>query len=277
MQRLSILHTNDIHGNVSSIARVAMLRRQLEQQHPTVPVVYVDAGDCLDKHAVLSKLSHGVAMYELLGLAGCQVSVLGNKCLKRWGMDIVAVYASHVPVLVANILQSTGAPLPGTFATIVLDVGSVRLGFLGVSAYDAKYIAHHQLQTKPLLSTTQHHIRELYEVHGVATVILLSHLGLYDDYSLARALRGQVELIIGAHSHTLLPHGVDVNGVSIAQAGSHGRFVGQIDVVVDDHLIVERMYVHPLHEDIPPDTRVSQRIDELQVLLKHHHAYKIDQ
>lgn len=268
MRKLSILHTNDIHGNVRSIARVATLKQQLQQQQPEIPVLYVDAGDCLDKRAPLSKATHGVAMYELLAMAGCEVSVLGNKCMKRWGMEIVAAYAAQVPVLVANLQMSDGSPIPGTTASIVLNIGGIRLGFLGVTAYDPGYVAYHQLQIQPLLSTIHGHLRILRETHRAEAVILLSHLGVYDDYRLARAFRGQIELIIGAHSHSLLPNGTDVGGVSIAQAGSYGRFVGQIDIAVEEHLIVKRMVVHPLRDNIKEDATITARISELETTLK---------
>jgi 2',3'-cyclic-nucleotide 2'-phosphodiesterase (5'-nucleotidase family) len=268
MQKLSILHTNDIHGNARALARVATLRQQLQHQRPQVPVVYVDAGDSLDKHAPLSKATRGRAMYELLKMARCQVSVLGNKCIKRWGMDIVAEYAAHVPIVVGNLAMPDGGAIPGTVTTYVLPVNNAQIGFLGVTAYDVSYIKYHNLQTLPLLSSMRQQCRELRETHRVDTVIVLSHLGLYDDIQLARALHGDVELIIGGHSHSLLPHGIEINGVSIAQAGSHGQFLGRIDLIIDDHLIVERMTVHPLHDSIVKDIEIATRIDELETALQ---------
>lgn len=44
MSRLVLLHTNDLHGNVEAIARVATLVERIRAESDC-PVVYVDAGD----------------------------------------------------------------------------------------------------------------------------------------------------------------------------------------------------------------------------------------
>lgn len=43
--QLIILHSNDIHGRVEGIARIASLVERTRTENPGVPVVYLDAGD----------------------------------------------------------------------------------------------------------------------------------------------------------------------------------------------------------------------------------------
>ena len=62
---------------------------------------------------------------------------------------------------------------------------------------------------------------------GADVVILLSHLGVERDRELAAELDSEISLVIGAHSHTLLPHGERVGGVTIAHAGSFGEHLGR--------------------------------------------------
>jgi 2',3'-cyclic-nucleotide 2'-phosphodiesterase (5'-nucleotidase family) len=41
MQRLIILHTNDIHGRVEGLAGVATLVEQIRAENPRVPVLFL--------------------------------------------------------------------------------------------------------------------------------------------------------------------------------------------------------------------------------------------
>ena len=40
-----ILHTNDIHGRVEGLSRIATLIEQIRAEKPDVPVLYFDLGD----------------------------------------------------------------------------------------------------------------------------------------------------------------------------------------------------------------------------------------
>ena len=71
MQSLIILHTNDIHGRVEGLARIATLVEQIRQGQPDTPVLYVDCGDSEETANRLSNLTKGVAMHRLLSAAGC--------------------------------------------------------------------------------------------------------------------------------------------------------------------------------------------------------------
>jgi hypothetical protein len=76
--RVSILHTNDIHGRVEGLARVATLVERIREEAPH-RVVYVDAGDVEETTTRLSNLTKGVAMHRLLSAAGCEVAVVGTR------------------------------------------------------------------------------------------------------------------------------------------------------------------------------------------------------
>jgi 2',3'-cyclic-nucleotide 2'-phosphodiesterase (5'-nucleotidase family) len=59
--------------------------------------------------------------------------------------------------------------------------------------------------------------------------VALTHIGLRLDRELAAKLP-EIDLIIGGHSHELLPQGERVGETLIVQAGSHGRYIGVVDV-----------------------------------------------
>lgn len=92
---------------------------------------------------------------------------------------------------------------------------------------------------------------------GADAVILLSHLGLPDDRKLAAELQREVPVIIGGHTHDLLPAGEWVGQVLIAQAGQYAEHLGRIDLLWDGgQLRVERVTVLPVTEAMPPAERV---------------------
>lgn len=106
--------------------------------------------------------------------------------------------------------------------------------------------------------------REL-RAQGAALVVCLSHLGYaieaesYPsalDPELAAQVQGDVDLIIGAHTHHLLPAGDRVGSVTIAQAGCFAEHLGRIDVI--DREI--RASTLEIGEDVPPHPAVLAEV-----------------
>ena len=60
MQPLIILHTNDIHGRVEGLARIATLVEQIRIENPAIPVLYFDTGDIEENSIRLSNLRRGL-------------------------------------------------------------------------------------------------------------------------------------------------------------------------------------------------------------------------
>lgn len=60
-------------------------------------------------------------------------------------------------------------------------------------------------------------------------LILLSHLGLPRDEQIAAEI-AEIDVIIGAHTHHVLPHGKRISGKLIAQAGKHGQYLGKLSL-----------------------------------------------
>jgi 2',3'-cyclic-nucleotide 2'-phosphodiesterase (5'-nucleotidase family) len=76
------------------------------------------------------------------------------------------------------------------------------------------------------------------------------------DPELAEQVQGEVDLIIGAHTHHLLPEGDRVGSVTIAQAGKFAEHLGRIDVI-DGEI---RASVIEVGEDIPQHPAVLAAI-----------------
>src|SRR5579885_684247 len=136
MQRFIILHSNDIHGHIDGLARIATLVEQTRAEHPDIPVLYLDGGDCEETTQRLSNLTKGAAMYRLLRVAGCAAATIGNGGLPRYSPHILPAYAqaARFPLLLANLRNPDGSLLEGVQATTLLDVGTLKLGIIGLTA-----------------------------------------------------------------------------------------------------------------------------------------------
>lgn len=253
-RRLTILHTNDIHGHSLNLARAITVIENLRQTHREHPVLYFDAGDVEDTSNRLSNLTKGRSMHRLLGLANPDAAVVGNGSLLRYGYHVLAEHAQALgaPLLLANVLMPYGAIIPGLRAVTILDAGKVRLGVIGVTAPIPAYARFFGLQLPDPAETISTWADKLQE-SNVQGVVVLSHLGLEADRELAAVVQGKVVAIIGGHSHHLLPSGEWIGEVLIAQAGNYAEHVGQIDLVWDGNkLQVEDVSVVPVSAETPP-------------------------
>lgn len=90
-------------------------------------------------------------------------------------------------------------------------------------------------------------------------------MGLDIDRKLATGLQQDVEIIIGAHSHSLLPEDERVGQVFIAQAGKYAEHLGRLDVIWDgEQLTVRRASVLPVTETIQPASHILTETEVIE-------------
>lgn len=275
MQKFIILHSNDIHGHVEGLARIATLVEQVRAEHPDIPVFYLDAGDSEETSQRLSNLTKGVAMHRLLTAAGCAAATVGNGGILRYSQHVLKEYArvARYPHLLANLRNSDGSILEGVQATALLEVGSLKLGIIGLTAVkidgNSMYEDFFGMQALPSVALVQELAAELRQ-QGADVVILLSHLGLPDDVMLSLDVKKVIPLIIGAHTHNLIPAGVWTGKVLIAQAGQFAEHLGRLDLTWDgERLHADRVSVIPVTEDIPPAPHMLEEVAAIEDEIKH--------
>jgi 2',3'-cyclic-nucleotide 2'-phosphodiesterase (5'-nucleotidase family) len=257
--RVTLLHTNDIHGRIEGLARVATLVERVrgETAHRAI---YVDAGDVEETTTRLSNLTKGVAMHRLLSAAGCEVAAVGNAVWLRYGPQVIADHAAAAsyPLLLANL-----TPVEGVQETALVD----GVGFVGVTDPFRSFLDGFDYGLRALdeVEAVRQGARAL-RAQGAELVVCLSHLGYRQldgrrdpitiDPELAALVQGEVDVIVGAHSHDRLPEGVRVGSVTIAQAGSFAEHLGRIDVV-DGEI---RASLIEVTDDVPQHPRVLEAI-----------------
>jgi 2',3'-cyclic-nucleotide 2'-phosphodiesterase (5'-nucleotidase family) len=257
--RLTILHTNDIHGREKQIARIATLVRRERERSPH-RVLYLDAGDVEDTTNRLSSLTKGSAMHRLLSLTTCDAHTVGNASWLRYGPAVLADHAraASYPLLLANF-GGVGGVLPSVL------LGDV--GLIGVTAplQDLADDVDWGFDRLDILESVRGEARGL-RARGAKLVILLSHLGLHDpaepwdDRRIAPELQHDVDVIVGAHTHDLLPEGECIGRVLVAQAGSFGEHLGRI--TVDGDSIVAT--VETIGDDVEPYAAVAEEASRIE-------------
>jgi 2',3'-cyclic-nucleotide 2'-phosphodiesterase (5'-nucleotidase family) len=266
-QPFIFLVTSDIHARVEAFARLATLIDQIRAENPNTPVLYFDAGDAPDKTHWVSEQTNGIGMYRLLGVMGCSASVLGNKRMKVYFKDGVPHYstAGGFPILVANVFMPNGKPIPGTVPSTLLPCGNFQLGIIGVTADTAvNYIEMLGLIPRPAMPCIQAEITSLRE-RGADAILLLSHMGISDDRFLAEHLQAEIPLIIGGHTHLLLPYGKQFGKVSVLHIGEYGEHLGCIYGEWDgEQLHIHSMQAIPVPPDTPPHPAVLAEIERIR-------------
>ena len=259
--RLTLLHTNDIHGHLlpfayteigrspseqpsrGGAARRATLIRTLKTQIKN-PVLVIDSGDLFTR-GPLTTTYLGQADVAAQNAIGYDLMAVGNNEFKaRDGFDEndaagaqaalrKVVAQSKFPWICANLTDKNGAPLPGISPYVVKTIGGVRVGFLGLTTpRSAAYP-----QTKGwIISDPVAAAREwIPKARAHCDVLIaMTHLGTPADMLLAAQTSG-LDAIVGGDSHTFLyqplllsnSHG---DPVPVVQDGEFGVDLGRFDL-----------------------------------------------
>lgn len=261
--KLTILHTNDTHGNllpfnypdppdpntqeaqlalrrnIGGIARRATLVRQLRKAFGTTWVA--DVGDFCDGTA-FSVEYRGEADVSAMNALGYTIGTHGNHEFNnpraQWQK---LVQMARYPVVCANVVDATTRqPLLKPYE--VLQVEGARIAVFGLLTESTRgYPATREgIEILDAVDTARHVVPQLRQQADV--VILLSHLGYEVDVQLAREVPG-IDVIIGGHSHTRLakPDFVPAgeltsafrkNGTVVVQAFQWGGELGKLEVIL---------------------------------------------
>lgn len=248
VHHITVLHVNDVHGtvdpllapeisgvsNVGGLAWLASLAKRVRAERPG-STIFLNGGD-LAEGSMFSYLSRGVAYCKGLSAMHFDLITLGNHDF-AWGQQDLhsMLEALQTPVVVGNVQHaSTGQNLADVTPYRILEVDGVKIGVLGLDTPDIRhFIAEFKL--KDLIfresADTVRWYMPLMRQAGADVIVVLSHIGYEEDVKLAKEVPG-IDLIVGAHSHTVLEHGTKVNDTMIVQAGSLTKYLGKVDMTV---------------------------------------------
>ena len=114
------------------------------------------------------------------------------------------------------------------------------------------------------MDTLQGYVNELRNEHKVDCVVVLSHDGFSVDQEVARQVHG-IDFILSGHTHDPSPAPIVIDGTVIVIAGSHGKYIGRLDIDAKDGKVIDYEYkLVPMASNmIPADPAGVKLVDEL--------------
>lgn len=242
---LTIFHFNDQHGQIDNFSKIKHI---VDQEKQETNVLVVCSGDIFSGNPVVDNHEEkGFPMIDLMNKIGVDVAVIGNHEFD-YGEEILKdrLTQSEFDWICANVeMNNTGIPEPKEFTTVA--VGELDITFLGLVETNGKdddiIPSTHPWRVQNLTFARYESVVDDYaavkDSEDSDLYIALTHLGENSDRSLAINYP-YFDVIIGGHSHTTT--NTIVNGIPIYQAGSNLRYLGKLELKIEDEQIVDRSY-----------------------------------
>ncbi len=246
---LTILHLNDTHSHLlpfgpkdaqgnptlGGMARLATLIGMTRQTNPNVMLFH--SGDLFVGDFMFQEYL-GIAELGIMKALQYDALELGNHEFDLYPSTLKYVLSQAgfpnegFPVLCANLDMTDDPQMPYFVQPyIIKDVGNTRIGIFGLATELTNQISNPApLSMLPPLSEAPRWIDTLKIGHNCDLVILLSHLGVFEDQLLASTVGG-IDIILGGHSHTLLPQPVQIGNTLIVQAGEFAEHLGKLQII----------------------------------------------
>jgi 5'-nucleotidase/UDP-sugar diphosphatase len=269
---LRILHTNDSHGAYRSVPGASgsyeSLWEHLDYNRSTAErSIYLDAGDQQTGSAFSARNYAGAVGGAVIGVfnrLGLDAATLGNHEFDQSPANTERLtHLANFPFVSSNIVNKADGK-PRFKPWHIIEKDGVKVGILGLMTLElgekvkAQNVA--DIKLLPYKRAVELYLDELDKATDL--VVLITHNGFEADSLLATQLDERVDLIVGGHSHHVLEPAVQVNGIWIAQAGSHLRFLGVLDLEVEDDRIVS------LQSRLEPITLEASKENPVRLFVK---------
>ena len=278
--RLHILHINDFHGaiepvmdpevsRVSEAGGIASIKTLIdrERERDFSGTILLNAGD-IAEGTMVSYISRGKVVTDAFKQIRFDAITLGNHDF-AWGQDGLKYMMEGLdtPVLGANITKTAdGKVMDGIEPYIIKEMKGVKVAVIGLDTPDiARFVDESRregLEFKGSAETVEKFLPEV-KNKGADLVIVLSHLGAAEDEKLAAEVKG-IDVIVGGHSHTKMEHARKVGNTIIVQAGSQGKYLGELDLYLnpESKKIVNytSRLIPVIANETPPDPEIEKII-----------------
>lgn len=250
LKELTILHSNDIHGDflaeqideklvggVSFLSGYVNMVRKQEKN-----VLYAIAGDMF-RGSVIDSEYKGVSTIGIMNLLGPDVATIGNHEVD-YGLShlLFLEKCANFPIINANFhIRANRRRLFQPY--FIAEMDGMKILFIGIITEEvlAQTKADELIGSFVDIGEAAQEVGNIcnaYNAIDIDFTILLTHIGFEEDKKLAALLDPAwgVDVIIGGHSHTFLTEPALVNGIYIVQAGTGTDQIGRFDIMVDTDL-----------------------------------------
>lgn len=269
-QRLILLHTNDHHGAFMSsmngefgmAAQATLIDRIREEAKMNGDHVLLLSGGDINTGPPESNIFNAKPDFEAMNLMGFDAMALGNHEFDKPAQILEDQQKiANFKFLASNIETADGKNAFTPYIT--RDIGGKSIAIVGFTTPDTPKLTP-QANTQGLTfrdpaEASRELVQKLRKEN--AMVIGLSHLGYFPgeshgtnapgDETLAK-LVPEIDVIVGAHTHTEIPEPVKIGNTLIVQAKESGEFVGKMVIDLSSGKPVMESYELIPVKGIPP-------------------------
>lgn len=245
---LQILHTNDHHSHFESspydlvfndvatrvnIGGFSSLATFIEENRDENTLVF-NSGEL--NGTLYFSLFKGMVDFEVFNELGLDAYALGNHEFDEGdGRLAELIKIANFPIVSSNVQPTEKSPLYEVADQIkpyvIKEVDGEKIGIIGILKVEKtknSSLASDDLDFTDEIETANKYVAEL-EEQGINKIILLSHVGYYNDFLFAENVPG-VDVIIGGDTHSLLGDADEMASVGLAPSysGQTGPFDGYV-------------------------------------------------
>ncbi len=254
------------YGRLGGLDRTATLVKAIRAERGDDKVLFLDGGDTW-QGSYTSLKSNGQDMVD------CMKLLKPDAMVGHWeftfGEDRVKEIVDDMgyAFLASNIFDNEWDE-PVFDSTAMFEKGGVKVAVIG-QAMPYTPIANPRWMfpkwsfgIRP--DTLQENVDKA-RADGAEVVVLLSHDGFDVDRKLASVVNG-IDVIVTGHTHDAIPQAIEIGSTLLLSSGSHGKYLGRIDLEVKDGKVVgHSSNLIPVFSDVvQPDAEMAAKIDEVR-------------
>ena len=256
-------------GKMGGIAHMKPIIDHVKKERGEKNVLLLDSGDTWQGTAVALK-TKGEAIVDAQNYLGVDVMVGHWEFTygKERVMELIKMLDGEF--ISQNVIDND--PFSDEFEELIFppytikEVGGAKIGIIGQS-FPFTSTANPKRFTEGWSFALRHEslqgfIDELRKEKKVDCVVVLSHDGFSVDQELAKKVKG-VDFILSGHTHDPSPKPIIVNDTVILIAGSHGKYVGRLDLDIKDKKVVDYSFkLIPVASNIIPADKAGETLVE---------------
>jgi sulfur-oxidizing protein SoxB len=254
------------YGRLGGLDRTATLVKAIRAERGDDKVLFLDGGDTW-QGSYTSLKTNGQDMVDCMKLL--KPDAMTGHWEFTFGEDrfLEIVESMGYPFLASNIFDAEWDE-PAFDHTAMFERGGVQVAVIG-QAMPYTPIANPRWMfpkwsfgIRPdVLQANVDAAREA----GAEIVVLISHNGFDVDRKLCSVVKG-IDVILTGHTHDAVPVALQVEDTLVMSSGSHGKYLGRIDLEVSDGKVTGySSKLIPVFSDvIAPDAEMAAKIAEVR-------------
>ena len=261
---LIIISTSDIHGNLDNFPRLATLVKQYRAKYPHV--LLVDSGDYFIGNPYVDDCEkRGEPLTILMNKLGYDVVTIGNHDLD-YGQEALRDHIKGMPstkfVITNASLSPTLENCFSPYVSIPIKGTSISVGVIGLADLQTTDVRR-MAGISWTLPDEEHYkgITDRFRLHHNTINVILSHLGYGNDLKMMK-YSPNIDVILGGHTHVMLPSGHLRTGTLLSHTGHSLSHVGVTEIIFSTEkpvsVLSKSTRAVSLNEEIPNDPEVKE-------------------